>query len=242
MTEKKEYIYAFEGRDAKIELNFSKDVFYPTGTTNVLIDAVAKYIEKPGKLLDLGCGSGVLGIVLKELGLVDSCLYASDVSQGAVDCAILNAQMHNIQHNFKAGSLFEPWIDEKFDYIVNDVSGVASEVAQLSSWFENVPCESGREGTDLVVKVLSEAPRRLLQGGVLFFPVISFSKIDNILTAANQSFSKVEKLAHIEWPLPDDMKNHVDKLHDLKEKGYIEFDEKFGMIVWYTDIYMASNN
>ena len=242
MTEIKEYVYKLKGSEAKIELNFSEDVFYPTGTTKALIDAVEKIVERPGRLLDLGCGSGVLGIVLEKLGLINDSLYASDLSQNAVDCTIKNAQMHNIPHEVRAGSLFEPWNNEKFDYIVNDVSGVAAEVATLSSWFENVPCASGADGTDLVVKVLSEAPKYLSEGGLFFFPVISFSKVENILSAAKQSFSKVERLTHNQWPLPDDMKIHVDKLHEIKEKGHIDFEEKFGMIIWYTDVYVASNS
>jgi hypothetical protein len=38
------------------------------------------------------------------------------------------------------------------------------------------------------------------------------------------------------------MKIHTDKLYELKEKGHIEFEEKFGMIIWYTDIYVGSNS
>jgi methylase of polypeptide subunit release factors len=242
MNEIKEYAYNLKGSDVKIELNFSEDVFYPTGTTKALIDAVEKRLDSPGKLLDLGCGSGVLGIVLEKLGLINNSLYASDLSQGAVDCSIKNAKMHKIPHDVRVGSLFEPWINEKFDYIVNDVSGVAAEVAILSPWFKNVPCASGADGTDLVVKVLSEAPNYLSKGGQFFFPVISFSKVDNILSAANKSFSNIERVTHNQWPLPDDMKIHTDKLYELKEKGHIEFEEKFGMIIWYTDIYVGSNS
>ena len=44
--------------EVSVELN--ENVFKPTGTSEELVKAVSEQIEKPGKLLDLGCGSGVV--------------------------------------------------------------------------------------------------------------------------------------------------------------------------------------
>ena len=46
----------------KILLETNHNVFAPTATSDFLISAVASNIKKVDKLLDLGCGNGVVGI------------------------------------------------------------------------------------------------------------------------------------------------------------------------------------
>ncbi|OGT44933.1 MAG: hypothetical protein A3E82_00675 [Gammaproteobacteria bacterium RIFCSPHIGHO2_12_FULL_38_11] len=226
-------------RELKLEMH--KGVFTPTGTSKALVKAVGNFITQPGKLLDLGCGSGVVGISLQQLGLVKDALYVSDLSKEAVDCAEINAKQYNCPIVAKCGPLFEPWKEEKFDYIVDDVSGVSETVAKISPWFDNVPCNSGIDGTELIVQVIQEASRHLNPFGKLFFPIVSFSDVDKILKVAHQQFSRVERLAHEEWPLPQEMNQHVALLKKLQEKGVIQITEKFGMTLWFTDVYVAYN-
>jgi hypothetical protein len=41
--------------------------------------------------------------------------------------------------------------------------------------------------------------------------------------------------------LPESLKSHIDILEKLKEAGYITFENRFGTIIWYTEIYKAYN-
>ena len=230
--------YSYNGHD-EIRLYIPDSVFSPTDTTAALIQAVESHVEGPGKLLDLGCGSGVTGIVLNKIGLVNDALYASDVSVDAVKCAEENARFHNCQIVAKCGSLLEPWEGEEFDYIVDDISGVAEEVAKVSPWFHNVPCQSGPDGSILVTKVITESPDYLNKGGALFFPVISLSNVNQILSVARDTFSHVERLSRKEWPLPKDMYQHMPLLRKLQAESRIELDERFGMVICYTEVFLA---
>lgn len=241
MPEKPNYKFIID-KGSEVLMNLDNGVFIPTGTTISLIKAVREYICKPGKMLDLGSGSGVIGLSLFQNGLVKEPLYASDLSEQAVDCMKRNAVLHNFRIVAKRGSLFEPWENEKFDYIVNDVSGVAEEVAKISPWFNKVPCQSGPDGTSLVVETLRKAPTHLNSNGLFFFPIVSFSNVNKILTVARTTFTHVKQLGHTEWPLPEEMYQHIPTLNRLKEEGHIRFLEKFGMVLWYTDIYVAYNN
>ena len=54
----------------------------------------------------------------------------------------------------KQGSLFEPWKDQYFDIVINDISAISSAVSNISPWFKNIPCKAGRDGTDLTIKFL----------------------------------------------------------------------------------------
>ena len=46
----------------KLKLYISKNVFQPTGTSELLIKNSINYIKNKKKFLDLGCGSGIIGI------------------------------------------------------------------------------------------------------------------------------------------------------------------------------------
>lgn len=225
----------------EIEISIPHGVFVPTGTTSVLIGAIQSYMRRPGKVLDLGCGAGAVGITLSQLGLVKAPLYASDLSKLAVASTTSNCESHHCPVVAKCGPLFEPWKNEIFDYIVDDISGVAADVAGISPWFDNVPCESGIDGTSLVGDVIRQASIHLNPGGLLFFPIISFSNVNKIMAIARENFKYVKQLAHKEWPLPKEMYQHLPILERLREQGHIQFLEKFGMVLWFTDICVASN-
>ncbi len=203
-------------------------VFKPTGTTEALIKAVKPHI-KGGTLLDLACGSGIVG---HELSSQVDTVYASDISLEAVDYTLTTYP--NIIA--KQGHLFAPW-GMRFDFIVDDVSGVAEDIAKVSPWFDGVPCKSGKDGADLVIEVLTHAPEHLNYGGKIFFPVVSLSNVDRILDTVRHLY-KIECLSHTEFPLPKEMYKHVGLLRELKARG-IQFQEKFGLIIFFTDIYMG---
>ena len=233
----KECIYKTNNKSLSIILN--EKVFKPTGTSRELIKATVNNIEKPGKLLDLGCGSGFVGLALYLNGKLIPPLYASDLNEDSVNLLKKNALRNKFQCVANNGNIFDPWKNEKFDYIVNDISGVSDEIAPISPWFKETSCLAGKDGTKLVISVLEKSPKYLCDKGKIFFPVLSFSNIDKIISFAKSIYNKVELLSHREWVMPDELKNNKDKLQSLKLSGYINYKEKFGLMIWYSDIYMA---
>lgn len=57
MTLNEHYTFKYS-EDRELHLLNPAGVFTPTGTTTALVNAVGLYLQKPGKLLDLGCGNG----------------------------------------------------------------------------------------------------------------------------------------------------------------------------------------
>ena len=214
----------------------------PTGTTNLLIQAVQKTISDTNTLLDLGCGTGVVGLALYLHGLIKSRLYASDLSESAVSCSRENFARYGCPAEVRGGSLFQPWSGKKFDVIVDDISGVAQDVAVVSPWFKGIPSETGKDGTALVAEILRDAPHYLEDGGRFFFPVLSLSNVDLLLLEARKNFSDVELVTRLEWPLPTELKAHIPLLRQLAEEGCIKLQERFGMVLCYTEVYCASNS
>jgi methylase of polypeptide subunit release factors len=71
------------------ELNFlvNDKVFLPTGTSELLVRTISSQIKQSGSMLDLGCGTGLVGISLAKPGLINFIIYFSDRSSEYVNVA-----------------------------------------------------------------------------------------------------------------------------------------------------------
>ena len=221
-----------------IKLQISNKVFIPTSTSSILIDASAKKINKKSKILDLGCGSGIVGISLGKILKISKKIYFSDISSQAIDDVNFNAHYHKINFSAKKGSLFQPWKKEKFDFIINDVAAISDKIAKISSWYKNVSCDAGSDGTMLVNKVIAQSKKYLNDDGALFLPLISLSNEKKILKEIKKNYKKITLLKYVDWPLPKDMYKHKKILYELKDKKKINFQMKWDMIICRTSVYM----
>ncbi len=223
----------------EIRLVSAEGVFTPNTTSDLLISAVNKTISEPVKMLDLGCGTGIVGLSLWLEGLVKEPMYASDLSAPSVSCSQENFKRHGCEADIRCGALFEPWANEKFDIIIDDISGISQDIASVSPWFGGVPCDTGSDGTDLVLDILCNASKYLSKDGYFFFPVLSLSNVNALLKVAKENFKTVELIERQEWPLPKELESHMPLLQKLSAKGSIKLEERFGMVLCYTEVYLA---
>jgi release factor glutamine methyltransferase len=96
------------------------DVFNPKlfRTGEMLARYLAGLSLPPGtRLLDLGCGSGVVAIFAARQGLSPT---ACDINPEAVRCTRLNAALNRLEDwiDVRAGDLFEPVRGERFDLVL----------------------------------------------------------------------------------------------------------------------------
>ena len=223
-----------------------KKVFIPTQTTQYLLQEIKKNISKKKNIIlsDMGCGNGIIGITLyKKLKNINH-LYFSDISRDAIMNCKENLKLNEIKSTdatFLVSNVFEKFNSEKFDVIINDISGISEDVAKISPWFREVPCSSGLNGTDLTINFLSNYKHYLKKNGIVFFPIISLcneKKIFNFLRKFKINFKILSKNI---WPLPKEMQQHKKKLINLKKKNIISFEEKYGLLIAYTKIVMLRN-
>ena len=96
----------------------SKDVLIPRQETEELAVATLKTIvkmfgkEPKIKIVDIGTGSGILGIYLKEY-FPNSSVICTDISENSLQIAIINAKNHHVEIDFRQGDMLEPIKDEK---------------------------------------------------------------------------------------------------------------------------------
>ena len=84
--------------------------------TSLLIKNVLK-LDLSGEVLDLGCGYGPIGIILKKIKNVNVTL--SDVNNRAIHLAKMNAKKNNVLVNVINSDGYEN-ISETFDYIISN--------------------------------------------------------------------------------------------------------------------------
>ena len=86
-------------------------------STKNCIKAIEKYLKKGDTLLDVGCGSGILGIVAAKLGAK---VFLCDIDSVAIKSAKENFKLNNISYNkVWIGSASD--IDGKYDIVVANI-------------------------------------------------------------------------------------------------------------------------
>ena len=99
-------IYNFEKVLKDISVN--EDIFKPNLTTKLSIEAALDELKIDSSILDLGCGSGVIGIALMKT-FPDVKMYCSDVDENAIKNAKKNFKNNKLTADIRSGNLFEPW-------------------------------------------------------------------------------------------------------------------------------------
>ena len=154
-------------------------------------------------ILDIGTGSGIIAITLAKQ-LPSSRFVAVDISQPALEVAKLNAQTHEVsdQIEFRYSDLFSAIkSDEKFDFILSNPPYIGEEErtsldASVRDFEPAVALFSGQKGTDLIEKMLAQAPGRLNPGGWLLFelsPIIHDQVLSILSNISNLTYIKTVK-------------------------------------------------
>jgi release factor glutamine methyltransferase len=154
----------------------------PRPETEVLVEEVLAWAKDRksglGTVMDIGTGTGAVSVSLAVEGVCEQ-IVATDISEGALEVARLNAQRHGVEAllDFRRGSLFEI-VDagEAFDVIVSNPPYVATgERAglqpEIRDWEPSEALFAGDDGLDVIQPLIAEAPEHLTDGGLLALEV-----------------------------------------------------------------------
>ena len=119
--------------EGRVVMNIDPGLAFGTGkheTTRLCMEALERYVKGGEKVLDVGCGSGILGIASVLLGAQSA--FGVDIDELAVRTANENAAVNHVEDKFTAiaGDLVDK-VDGKYDIVVANI--VADAIIALSA-------------------------------------------------------------------------------------------------------------
>lgn len=163
-------------------------------------------VKQKVHIIDVCCGAGNLGLAIASLNS-NTQVYASDISQEAIDLTRENIEFLNLSRNVIAeqGDLFSAFENdiyyEKADIIIcnppyiskGKVKNMKPEIS------ENEPVlafDGGILGTKIIQRIIIEAPKFLAKSGWLLFEVgIGQGEFFMKLCQRSERFDRIESLS-----------------------------------------------
>lgn len=164
--------------EGEIKVKIDSNMAFGTGeheTTSMCIELIQKYIKKTDFVIDVGCGSGILGIAAVKLGAKRAIL--TDIDYVAIKSATHNGELNEVSDS----------IDVVQTNLLNDTQGIGDLVVA------NITAD--------VLKILSnDILKYIKQNGTLIMSGIIKSKCDEVIeTYRAIGFEMIERVNKGEW-------------------------------------------
>ncbi|MFN2591019.1 MAG: 50S ribosomal protein L11 methyltransferase [Actinomycetota bacterium] len=224
--------HAFEwtGPGGPFTLLVGEHTFAPTHTSREVAESLK--VGPGDRVIDVGCGSGVLSFVAARMGAAE--VHGTEINPEGVEFARRNAErlgMESIVH-IHHGSLFEPLDGLQADVVIGDVSGIPDEIAALSGWFPG-GYSGGPTGAEVPMAMLEQAADHLAPGGRLYLPTASIQDEGAVLRTARRIFGdgRMRQLRERLLPLPGKIAES-NVVRRLRDSGVVDLIRRGSRQLW----------
>lgn len=162
--------------DPSIRIRVLPGVYPPSTDSYILIESLD--VEGSEKVLDMGCGTGIISLHLAKKGCE---VVAVDIDERAVENTILNAKLNNVAIKVFKSNLFDK-IKEKFDIIVFNPP-------YLPTKGENISWDGGEGGIEILDRFLENAWKFLRKRGKIYIVASSLTNIDLLMEKYGDIYS-----------------------------------------------------
>ena len=168
----------YEPSDNEIIVEIDPGLAFGTGThetTSLCVEFLEKYAKNKKKLLDIGCGSGILMLIGKKLGVEK--VVGIDIDEKVNDVVLENFSKNGINDNFQViiGNLVDN-VNEKYDLVVSNIL------------------------VDVLEKLLEDIEKALEKGAIVIFSGILNEKEEAFLKKAkNYNLKQIDRKDKNNW-------------------------------------------
>ncbi|ACF07188.1 protoporphyrinogen oxidase [Metamycoplasma arthritidis] len=159
-------------------IDLSYKVLIPRYETEELIISSYQYLNKNSKVLDLGCGSGFIGLAIKKN--IGCYVTLVDISKQAIKQSELNAKLNNLDVKIIKSNWFSNVKnDERFDVIVSNPPYLnrKNHFAKSLSYEPKIALFAKKSGLFSYMQILKKAKNYLNESGKLIFEIDQNSAI-----------------------------------------------------------------
>lgn len=151
-------------------------VLIPRFETEELVENTIKYINRfftePVDIIDLGCGSGVIGLTL-EKKVSTKTVDLVDISQSALEVAQKNCGNLNSKANIIQSDMFSA-VNKKYDVIISNPPYIKTNEEIEDIVKENEPSialYAGEDGLDCYKKILENIKEHIKEKSLIAFEI-----------------------------------------------------------------------
>ena len=160
-----------------LKFKVNENVLIPRFETEELVENIKNYLEKKNitnpKILDLGCGSGVIGLTLKHF-FPNSLVTLVDISEEALKVAESNAKTLGLDVNFIKSDWFSNVSIDKYDVIVSNPPYIMNDEEIEEIVKNNEPAIAlygGNDGLDCYRSILKDINKYLKDDYLIAFEI-----------------------------------------------------------------------
>lgn len=177
-----------------MEFLVTPEVLIPRPETEVLVQLAIEWLQAHPErrwTVDVGTGSGCIAIAL-AVKLPDLRLAATDISPGALEVARMNAERHGVAKriDFYEADMLELQATGAFDLLCANLPYIPQHQLkdlQVSRWEPVTALNGGKEGLDLILRLLEQSANRMAAGGLMLLE-IEASQGDKARSLARSAF------------------------------------------------------
>ena len=156
-----------------------ENVLIPRMDTEVVVEEAEKIAQNKDSVLDLCCGSGIIGIALMKKAAENKKtlkVTSSDMSEEAVALTAENAQLNGVRLEITQGDLFEPIKKKKYDLIVSNPPYIPSQDIQsldeeVKNYDPMLALDGGEDGLHHYRQIAKVSSPLLKEGGYILLEV-----------------------------------------------------------------------
>lgn len=176
--------------------DINENVLIPRFETEELVESTLYYINRffstPVDIIDLGCGSGVIGLTIEKKVSTKS-VDLVDISPKALEVAHNNCVKHSSKANLIHSDMFQN-ITKKYDVIISNPPYIKTDEEIEAIVKNNEPhlaLYAGADGLSCYRKILKEVANHMKERCLIAFE-IGMTQATAITNLANQYFDNIK--------------------------------------------------